>query len=150
MKIVTGDNKLVAAYVNRTVCMSDKSLVGTDVCGTLVLTGSDIEKMSDDALMATIKDVNVFAEVEPNQKERIILAMKKAGNVVGYMGDGINDSPALHAADVGISVDTAVDVAKEAAQIVLLEKDLGVLAKGVQEKDHVREHAQVRVHGYEC
>ena len=77
--------------------------------------------------------MNVFAEVEPNQKERIILAMKKAGNVVGYMGDGINDGPALHAADVGISVDTAVDVAKEAAQIVLLEKDLGVLAKGVQE-----------------
>ncbi len=85
------------------------------------------------ALMATIKDVNVFAEVEPNQKERIILAMKKAGNVVGYMGDGINDGPALHAADVGISVDSAVDVAKEAAQIVLLEKDLGVLAKGVKE-----------------
>ena len=78
-------------------------------------------------------DVNVFAEVEPNQKERIIIAMKKAGNVVGYMGDGINDGPALHAADVGISVDSAVDVAKDAAQIVLLEKDLGVLAKGVRE-----------------
>ncbi len=133
MKVVTGDNKLVAAYVNRTVCMSDESLIGTDVCGTLVLTGADLNKMSDDALMAMIKDVNVFAEVEPNQKERIILAMKKAGNVVGYMGDGINDGPALHAADVGISVDSAVDVAKEAAQIVLLEKDLGVLAKGVKE-----------------
>ena len=133
VKIVTGDNKLVAAYVNRTICMSDERLVGTDVCGTLVLTGSDINKMSEEALVATIKDVNVFAEVEPNQKERIILAMKKAGNVVGYMGDGINDSPALHAADVGISVDSAVDVAKEAAQIVLLEKDLGVLAKGVHE-----------------
>ena len=133
MKVVTGDNKLVAAYVNRTVCMSDESLVGTDVCGTMVLTGSDLDKMSDEALIASIKDVNVFAEVEPNQKERIILAMKKAGNVVGYMGDGINDSPALHAADVGISVDSAVDVAKEAAQIVLLEKDLGVLAKGVKE-----------------
>ena len=77
--------------------------------------------------------MNVFAEIEPNQKERIILALKKAGNVVGYMGDGINDASALHAADVGISVDSAVDVAKEAADIVLLEKDLGVLVQGVRE-----------------
>jgi Mg2+-importing ATPase len=77
--------------------------------------------------------VNVFAEVEPNQKERLILALKKAGNVVGYMGDGINDASALHAADVGISVDSAVDVAKEAADIVLLEKDLEVLVQGVRE-----------------
>ena len=77
--------------------------------------------------------MDVFAEVEPNQKERIILALKKAGNVVGYMGDGINDASALHAADVGISVDSAVDVAKEAADIVLLEKDLGVLVQGVRE-----------------
>jgi Mg2+-importing ATPase len=80
-----------------------------------------------------VNEVNVFAEVEPNQKERIILALKKAGNVVGYMGDGINDASALHAADVGLSVDSAVDVAKEAADIVLLEKDLGVLANGVKE-----------------
>jgi Mg2+-importing ATPase len=77
--------------------------------------------------------VDVFAEVEPNQKERIILALRKAGNVVGYMGDGINDASALHAADVGVSVDTAVDVAKDAADIVLLEKDLGVLVDGVRE-----------------
>jgi Mg2+-importing ATPase len=133
VKVVTGDNKLVAAYVNKVICMSDDRLVGTDVCGTLVLTGADLNLMSEEALVASIKDVNVFAEVEPNQKERLILAMKKAGNVVGYIGDGINDSPALHAADVGISVDSAVDVAKEAAQIVLLEKDLGVLAKGVHE-----------------
>jgi Mg2+-importing ATPase len=76
--------------------------------------------------------VDVFAEVEPNQKERIILALRKAGNVVGYMGDGINDASALHAADVGISVDSAVDVAKEAADIVLLEKDLRVLVQGVR------------------
>jgi len=74
-----------------------------------------------------------FAEIEPNQKERIIIAMKKAGNVVGYMGDGINDASALHAADVGISVDTAADVAKDAADIVLLEKDLGVLIEGVRQ-----------------
>jgi Mg2+-importing ATPase len=77
--------------------------------------------------------VDVFSEIEPNQKERIILALKKAGNVVGYMGDGINDASALHAADVGISVDTAVDVAKESADIVLLEKDLAVLVQGVRE-----------------
>jgi Mg2+-importing ATPase len=80
-----------------------------------------------------VADVDVFAEIEPNQKERIILALKKAGNVVGYMGDGINDASALHVADVGISVDSAVDVAKDAADIVLLEKDLGVLVQGVRE-----------------
>jgi Mg2+-importing ATPase len=89
--------------------------------------------MSDEALLNRVNEVNVFAEVEPNQKERIILALRKAGNVVGYGGDGINDASALHAADVGISVDSAVDVAKEAADIVLLEKDLGVLVQGVQE-----------------
>ncbi|MER3424543.1 MAG: magnesium-translocating P-type ATPase, partial [Nitrospiraceae bacterium] len=80
--------------------------------------------MSDEALVQQANAVQVFAEVEPNQKERIILALKKAGNVVGYGGDGINDASALHAADVGIFVSGAVDVAKEAADIVLLEKDL--------------------------
>jgi Mg2+-importing ATPase len=80
-----------------------------------------------------VGDVDVFAEIEPNQKERIILALRKAGNVVGYMGDGINDASALHAADVGISVESAMDVAKEAADIVLLQRDLGVLVEGVRE-----------------
>jgi P-type Mg2+ transporter len=89
--------------------------------------------LSDGALLKRVVDVDVFAEIEPNQKERIIVALKKAGNVVGYMGDGINDASALHAADVGISVESAVDVAKEAADIVLLEKDLGVLVQGVRE-----------------
>jgi Mg2+-importing ATPase len=89
--------------------------------------------MSDTALLKRVTDVDVFAETEPNQKERIILALRKAGNVVGYMGDGINDASALHAADVGISVESAVDVAKDAADIVLLEKDLGVLVHGVRE-----------------
>ena len=89
--------------------------------------------MSDEALRQRAGEVAVFAEVEPNQKERIILALKKAGHVVGYMGDGINDASALHAADVGISVADAVDVAKEAADFVLLEKDLGVLERGVRE-----------------
>ena len=89
--------------------------------------------MSDEALVKQVNHVQVFAEIEPNQKERIIRALSKAGNVVGYIGDGINDASALHAADVGISVDNAVDVAKEAADIVLLEKDLSVLVHGVRE-----------------
>ena len=82
--------------------------------------------------MSAARGVDIFAEIEPNQKERIIIALKKAGNVVGFIGDGINDAAALHAADVGISVDTAVDVAKEAAQIVLLSPGLDVLADGVK------------------
>ena len=88
--------------------------------------------MSDEALLSRVVDVDIIAEVEPNQKERIILALRKAGNVVGYMGDGINDASALHAADVSISVESAADVAKEAADIVLLEKDLSVLVQGVK------------------
>ncbi len=95
LKVITGDNKLVAAYINREVCMAGCGETEGSICNTNVLTGSEINRMSDDALTNAIRDVNVFAEVEPNQKERIILAMKKAGNVVGYMGDGINDGPAL-------------------------------------------------------
>ena len=98
-----------------------------------VLSGADLRQTSDAALIKQVTSVHIFAEVEPNQKERIILALKKAGNVVGYMGDGINDASALHSADVGISVESAVDVAKEAADIVLLEKDLSVLVQGVRE-----------------
>jgi Mg2+-importing ATPase len=100
---------------------------------TKILTGPNLRQLSDGALLKRVVDVDVFAEIEPNQKERIIVALKKAGNVVGYMGDGVNDASALHAADVGISVESAVDVAKEAADIVLLEKDLGVLVQGVRE-----------------
>ncbi len=123
LKIVTGDNRLVAASISQQVGFSNPT----------ILTGPDLQSFSDEALLRQVNKVNVFAEVEPNQKERIILALKKAGNVVGYMGDGINDASALHAADVGISVESAVDVAKESAEIVLLEKDLGVLANGVKE-----------------
>jgi Mg2+-importing ATPase len=123
LKIITGDNRLVAAHVSGQVGLESPR----------ILTGSDLRLMSDEALLHQVNAVHVFAEVEPNQKERIILALKKAGNVVGYGGDGINDASALHAADVGISVDSAVDVAKEAADIVLLEKDLGVLVEGVRE-----------------
>jgi len=98
-----------------------------------LLTGSEINAMSDGALLHTAQVTTVFAEVDPNQKERIILALQKSGHVVGYMGDGINDAPALHTADVGISVDTAVDVAKDAADFVLLRKDLGILREGIDE-----------------
>lgn len=98
-----------------------------------ILTSSDLLQMSDEALIKQVNDVDIFAEVEPNQKERIILALKKAGNVVGYMGDSINDASALHVADVGISVESAVDVAKEAADLVLLEQDMNVLVQGVIE-----------------
>jgi Mg2+-importing ATPase len=123
LKIITGDNHLVAANVSQQM----------GLLNTKILTGPDLRQLSDGALLKRVVDVDVFAEIEPNQKERIILALKKAGNVVGYMGDGINDASGLHAADVGISVESAVDVAKEAADIVLLEKDLGVLVQGVRE-----------------
>src|SRR5207247_8241160 len=98
-----------------------------------MMTGSELNDLRDEALWHRAERTTLFAEVDPNEKERIILALKKLGHVVGYMGDGINDAPALHAADVGISVDTAVDVAKDAADIVLLEKDMNVLVEGVRE-----------------
>ncbi|TAJ23305.1 MAG: magnesium-translocating P-type ATPase [Nitrospirae bacterium] len=123
LKIITGDNRLVAAYVGRGVDLADHRL----------LTGAELRTMSDEALSKRVNEVNVFAEVEPNQKDRIIRSLKQTGHVVGYLGDGINDASALHAADVGISVDSAVDVAKAAADIVLLEKDLEVLVQGVRE-----------------
>jgi len=123
LKIITGDNHLVAVSLSKKMGLTD----------TNIITGYELTKMSDAALLSHVGITSVFAEIEPNQKERIIIALRKAGNVVGYMGDGINDASALHAADVGISVDTAADVAKEAADIVLLEKDLGVLIDGVRE-----------------
>src|SRR5450759_327013 len=123
LKIITGDNHLVAASLSRKMGLSD----------TKIIAGPELRQMSDSALLKHVGETDVFAEIEPNQKERIIIAMRKAGNVVGYMGDGINDASALHAADVGISVDSAVDVAKEAADIVLLEHNLNVLLEGVQE-----------------
>jgi Mg2+-importing ATPase len=123
VKMITGDNALVAASVARQVGLADGH----------VMTGKDLHALSDEALRVQVGAVDVFAEIEPNQKERIILALRKAGNVVGYMGDGINDASALHAADVGLSVNTAADVAKEAADFVLLEKDLAVLEQGVRE-----------------
>jgi Mg2+-importing ATPase len=123
LKMITGDHAMVAAHVAETVGLPH----------VRILTGPDLRRLSDEALVARVDAVDVFAEVEPNQKERIILALKKAGHVVGYGGDGINDASALHAADVGVSVDGAVDVAKEAADIVLMKKDLGILADGIRE-----------------
>ncbi|WP_261808046.1 magnesium-translocating P-type ATPase [Paenibacillus sp. N3.4] len=123
LKIITGDNHLIAANISEQIGLVHPK----------VLLGKELAAMSDEALMHQVNIIDVFSEVEPNQKERIIHAIKKAGNVVGYIGDGINDASALHAADVGISVDSAVDVAKEAADIVLLGKDLNVLVRGVQE-----------------
>ncbi|MBI3812126.1 MAG: HAD-IC family P-type ATPase, partial [Nitrospirae bacterium] len=120
LKIITGDNRLVSAELGRQVGLPDFQ----------ILSGEDLHAISDEALPARAGGIDIFAEVEPNQKERIILALQKAGNVVGYLGDGINDASALHAADVGISVDRAVDVAKDAADIVLLAKDLNVLVDG--------------------
>ncbi len=123
LKIITGDNALIAAHVAQQI--------GLD--SARILSGSEMREMSSQALMVRANEVQVFAEIEPNQKERIILALKKSGHVVGYMGDGINDATALHAADVGISVESAADVAREAADFVLLERDLGVLVDGVRE-----------------
>jgi len=123
VRMITGDNHLVAAHVAQ--------LVGLD--GSHVMTGDQIGQLDDQALSAQVANTEVFAEIEPVAKERIIRALHAGGSVVGYMGDGINDAPALHAADVGISVDSAVDVAKEAAAIVLLDKDLGVLLDGVRQ-----------------
>jgi len=121
LKIITGDNRLVAQHTAQSI--------GMEVTG--VVTGSQLQDLRDEALWHSANQANLFVEVDPNQKERIILALKKMGHVVGYMGDGINDAPALHAADVGISVDTAVDVAKEAADFVLMKKDLSVLHQGI-------------------
>jgi Mg2+-importing ATPase len=123
LKIITGDNQKVARHVAEAVNLP---LQG-------VLTGSELNDLHDEALWHLAERTTLFAEVDPNQKERIILALQKTGHVVGYMGDGINDAPALHAADVSISVDTAVDVAKDAADFVLLKQDLAILRQGIDE-----------------
>ena len=121
--VLTGDNE----YVTKAIC--DKVNINTDK----IVLGSKIEKLSDTALKRLLKKTNVYAKLSPIQKARIVRVLKEAGNVVGYMGDGINDAPSMNNAEVGISVDTAVDITKETADIILLEKDLDVLTDGVIE-----------------
>jgi Mg2+-importing ATPase len=123
VKIVTGDSELVTRYV----C----GQLGMGVTG--VLNGSEIQKMDDITLAARMRETNLFCRVTPAQKNRIILSLKAQGHTVGYLGDGINDAPPLRSADVGISVDSAVDVAKASADMIMLRHDLGVLHSGVQE-----------------
>jgi Mg2+-importing ATPase len=123
VKVLTGDNERVTAKICREVGLAQQG----------VLLGSDIERMSDKLLAEAVESHNVFAKLTPSHKERIVRLLKGNGHVVGFMGDGINDAPALRTADIGISVDTAVDIAKEAADIILLEKSLMVLEEGVLE-----------------
>ena len=123
IKMITGDNALVATAVAKSIGIDTPE----------VLTGTDLRRLTVEGLRHKVATAHVFAEIEPIQKELIILALKKAGYVVGYIGDGINDASALHAADVGISVESAVNVAKESADIVLLKQDLNVLIDGVRE-----------------
>ena len=123
VKIVTGDSELVTQHV----CAQ------LNIPVTGVLTGKEIAEMDDWALRARVETANLFCRVNPSQKDRVILALKARGHVVGYLGDGINDAPSLHSADVGLSVDSAVDVAKEAADMILLDQDLHVLHDGVLE-----------------
>lgn len=123
LKVITGDSELVAKKICAEVGLDTKN----------ILTGVELEDMSDDALRARVEQVSVFARIAPLQKERIIQALRNNKHIVGYLGDGINDSPALKTADIGISVNNAVDVAKESASIILLQKDLRVLLAGVLE-----------------
>ena len=122
-KIITGDNRYIAMYTAKQLGIPDPK----------ILTGENLNTMSPEALAVQAVQTNVFAEIEPHQKEQIIKALQKAGKTVAYMGDGINDVAAIHAADAGISVNDAVDVAKEVADFVLLEKDLSVLVDGILE-----------------
>ena len=123
VKIITGDNGVVASKVCQDLDLAVES----------VLTGAELDGLDDDALAVAIPHTTVFARVSPDQKSRIIRIARRAGDAVAFLGDGVNDAVALHAADVGISVDSATDVAKDAADVVLLDKDLGVLAEGVIE-----------------
>jgi P-type Mg2+ transporter len=123
VKILSGDNE----RITRHICTE----IGVPIRG--VLTGEEVSRLSEEALRKKVASVNLFCRVTPQQKERILLALKRAGRVVGFLGDGINDASALHGADVGISVDNAADVAKEAADLVLLERNLGVVHDGVIE-----------------
>jgi Mg2+-importing ATPase len=123
VKLISGDTALVARHVAAEVGMP----------AARVLTGGELDRLHDDALWRLAETTDLFVEVDPHQKERIILALKKTGHVVGFLGDGVNDAPAMHAADTSLSVDQAVDVAKEAADFVLLDRHLDVIRRGIEE-----------------
>ena len=123
VKIITGDNRYTALHAAQKIGMKDP----------VILTGEEMDKLNPEALIVKVKHTNIFSEIEPRQKESIIKALQKSNNTVGYIGDGINDVAAINAADIGISTNNAADIAKEAADFVLLEKDLSVLADGIYE-----------------
>lgn len=121
VKMISGDNRYVAMHLAHVIGLPCEH----------VLTGTEVDTLPQDALLAVAPRTDIFAEIDPNQKERIIAALRKHGHVVGYLGDGINDAPALHEADIGISVDSAADVAREAADMILLSRDLNILLRGI-------------------
>ena len=123
IKLITGDSGPVARHVAASVGLRNDR----------VLSGQQLDELHDEALWHAAELTDLFVEVDPNQKERIILALKKTGHVVGFLGDGINDAPAMHAADTSLSVEGAVAVAREAADFVLLERDLDVIRRGIEE-----------------
>lgn len=123
VKVISGDNRHVAVHLAEVVGLPHRH----------VLTGGELAKLTKEALFAQAARTDIFAEIDPNQKERIIASLRRRGHVVGYLGDGINDAPALHQADIGISVEGAVDVAREAADMILLQRDLGVLTRGIDD-----------------
>ena len=140
MKILTGDNELVARHVCEQVGIENPA----------VMLGEELDSTSDTALEHRAEETTVFARVTPMQKHRIIHALKRRGHVVGYMGDGINDAPSLHAADVGISVASAVDVARDAADIILLRPGLNILHNGNSGRPPgLGQRPQVSFHGYQ-
>jgi Mg2+-importing ATPase len=123
IKIITGDNRYVAAHVADAIGLDPQAM----------LTGEQMDELREESLWHLAERTDLFVEVDPQQKERIVRALQRTGHAVGYLGDGINDAPSLHAADVGISVETAVDVARESADVVLLQHDLDVLRRGVED-----------------
>jgi len=125
-KVISGDNRHVTRHLAEVIGLNPQSM----------LTGGEIAKLKDEALWNLAGRTDLFVEVDPQQKERIVRALQRTGHAVGFLGDGINDAPALHTADVGISVQEAVDVARESADIVLLKRDLGVLKRGVESGRH--------------
>jgi Mg2+-importing ATPase len=123
VKVVSGDHELVVRHLAEQMDMPVQGL----------LTGAQISDLTDPALTAIVQDVTLFARVTPDQKTRIIRALQRRGNTIGFLGDGVNDAPAIHAAEVGLSVDGATDVARAAADMIMLDRDLSVLADGVEE-----------------